>query len=208
MCRKYEFPSRQTMFPRITSISDWSSVSRRGAGLGTRKALVQIHADGATTGQFNINPTVTTVSEGQAVELTVSRDYNVKGAVSVTLTPIAGTATAGDDFASEVVPVSWGDGESGLRTIAIDIVDDALAEGAESFSVELSAPTGGAILGPHRVATITIAASDQPVRPPPPMQNHGGGGALGFLSLLLLGLADWLRSVGRAIRPGTGNSVR
>jgi hypothetical protein len=50
--------------------------------------------------------------------------------------------------------ISFAPGEN-YKTISIPIVDDAYAEGPESFSVTLSNPSG-VVLGPPTVATITI----------------------------------------------------
>jgi hypothetical protein len=38
----------------------------------------------------------------------------------------------------------------------IRIVDDGKKEALEYFTIELSSPTGGAILGPNRSATVTL----------------------------------------------------
>jgi hypothetical protein len=159
-----------------------------GAGLGTQNATVQIAADGSPYGQFAIDPNWQVVSERQTVGLTVFRNFYNTGAVSVTVTPISGTATAGDDFAAEPVTVSWADGDWDSKSVLIAIRDDTVEESNEAFTVTLSNPTGGAVIGPRSTATIRIEAND---RPPP---NAGGGGALGFLSVLLLGFVAFLRS--------------
>jgi hypothetical protein len=109
------------------------------------------------------------------------------------LTPGSGTATSGDDFDVQPVTFAWADGESDPKFISIPIRDDPNEEPSETFTVELSNPTGGAIIGPRSSATITIGASDEP--PPPPLSGTSGGGGLGFLSLLLLGIAQVLNSV-------------
>jgi uncharacterized delta-60 repeat protein len=168
------------------------SDAQGGAGLGTRNATVEIRADGGPSGQFAIEPSTATVSESQSVQVNVYRNFYFTGPVSVTLTPIGGTATAGDDFAADPVTVSWTDGDAGSRFVEFAIQNDAAQEGNESFTVELSNPTGGAIIGPRSSATITIVANDQPV--PPPRSSRGGGGSLGYLWLLMLGVARLLRS--------------
>ena len=45
------------------------------------------------------------------------------------------------------------------KTIAVPITPDTDAEGAESFTVTLNTPTGGADIGRYSVNTVTIAAS-------------------------------------------------
>ena len=102
----------------------------------------------------------------------------------------ADTATPGDDFAADPVVVSWADREAGSQGVQFAIINDTLTEEAEAFTVQLSAPTGGAIVGPQGSVNIAIEASDQPTPPPPPPPSSGGGGGrIGLLSLLLMGFA-------------------
>jgi uncharacterized delta-60 repeat protein len=170
-----------------------------GAGLGTTRAAVQIDADGGPYGQIELLDLTYFVTEGQAVELGVVRQYYSTGAVSVTVTPISGTATAGDDFIATPLTLSWADGEFGAKFAHIGTVNDTLRESGESFTVELSNPVGGALLGGRTTTTVLIATSDQPS--PAPAARRGGSGAVGFLSLLLLGALSVLR-VGRRMLAG------
>lgn len=173
------------------------SSAQGGAGLGTRNEQVAIQPDGAPAGQFAIeiySPT----EEALTGQVWVYRNYFYEGAVSVTVTPTAGTATAGDDFNADPVTLSWGDREGDPKVVEIGIVDDGDTEGAESLTVALSNPTGGAILGPRASGMLTIAASDQPIPPNPP--RRGGGGLTGVLSLLFLGLMAACSSLARRRR--------
>jgi len=166
-----------------------------GAGLGTTAAAILIEADGKPYGQFRFLEASHLIPEGQQAEVTVVRDYYDTGPVSVTLTAVAGTATAGDDFVANDVTLSWADGESGAKSAVFLSVDDSVAESTESFRVELSNPTGGALIGRESTTTILIATNDQQLS-----RRGSGGGALGFLSLLLLGLTRLLRTAGAAVR--------
>jgi uncharacterized delta-60 repeat protein len=182
-----------------------------GAGLGTSIAFVEIAADGGPFGQFNFPDSTYFVPETASVGVGVSRDYFSSGAVSVTLTPVTGTATAGGDFVADPVTLSWADGESGFKFANISTVDDTFAEQTEIFSVELSNATGGAVIGPRASTTVQIVGNDQPPRPRP-RPAEGGGGAFGFLSLLLLGIMNFLRSPRKAMRcrrdPASGKACR
>ena len=160
-----------------------------GAGLGTRNATITILGDGDPAGQFSLTVLNSVVSEsGGPVEMEVSRNIGATGPVSVTLRPVAGTATA-EDFSSAPITLSWSDGESDVKSVTININNDSITEQAETFSVELTDPTGGAVVGPHSTATIAIADDDGSTH-----SSGSGGGALGFLSLLLLGTVRFLRS--------------
>jgi hypothetical protein len=120
------------------------------------------------------------------VEIGVVRSYYSSGAVSVTLTLIAGTATAGTDFVADPITLTWADGEGGVKTARVPIIDDTLEETFEDFTVNLSNATGGAVIGSGSSRRIGIAGNDQST-------SSGGGGAFGFLSLLLLGLLKTMR---------------
>jgi hypothetical protein len=175
-----------------------------GAGFGTRNAAAFILPDGEPAGQFAVETFNVTVGESGLAQIWVYRNYYFDGAVSVTVTPVAGTATAGSDFAADPVTVSWADQDYEAKLVEIGIVNDLDEELNESFSVELSNPTGGAILGPRTVGSVTIEANDAPPLPPPPPPNRGGGGgSMGFLSLLLLGLAEFMRSARRLLHRRT-----
>ena len=165
-----------------------------GPGLGTLHATVVIQPDGAPAGQITLDSADDWVVEAGIAYVWVGRYYYSEGEVSVTLTAEGVTAEAGEDFAADPVTITWADGEMGGKLVEIAIPDDSTREDRETFRVELSGPTGGAILGANTSHEIAISASDS--RPPPP--PRGGGGAAGFLSLLLLGLAELFRSARRS----------
>jgi hypothetical protein len=155
-----------------------------GVGLAARNAAVGIEADGGPYGQFALELASSPVAEPDTALVTVYRNYFTTGEVSVTVTPASGTATADEDFSAAPVTLTWADGNSEPMTVEIPITDDESEESAEDFSVSLSAPTGGAIVGPHDSISITISANDQP---PPDRDDGGGGGVFDILSLLGLG---------------------
>ena len=167
-----------------------------GAGLGTHNADVEILPDGSPFGQFSVEVSTTSVIEGQTAQLQVSRNFYSSGPVSVTLTPVAGSAIAGIDFVSDPITLSWADGDSQSIPVTIAISADNQTESVESFSVQLSNPTGGAILGSRSSGTIIINADPKP----PPPSNSGGGGLIDCVSLLWLTFIGLLRLSWTAIR--------
>ena len=68
------------------------------------------------------------------VQAWVYRNYYFDGPVSVTVTPVAGTATAGTDFAADSVTVTWGDQDADAKLVEFQLVDDKEQEGDERFS--------------------------------------------------------------------------
>lgn len=69
-----------------------------------------------------------------------------------------GVASSRCDYAASVGTISFAAGES-FKTISIPVVDDAYAEGAETFTISLNNPNG-LVLGPPTTATITINDND------------------------------------------------
>jgi plastocyanin len=101
------------------------------------------------------------VSEGAAsVSLTVRRVGGTAGAVSAAYNTANGTATSGSDFNGGPGVVAWANGDGSNKFINIPIVADTVEEPTESFTVTLSAPTGGATIGAPATATVTINDDD------------------------------------------------
>lgn len=104
-----------------------------------------------------------TESTGQAV-LTVQRGNDVLlGEFSVDYTTMEGIAVAEADFTSTSGTLTFGEGEQ-FKTIDVPILNDGLTEGGESFSLRLTNPTGGMLLGEPNTAQIMIEDNDTGVR--------------------------------------------
>jgi hypothetical protein len=176
------------------------SDSKGGAEIGTQDAIVEIAGDGDPVGQFGFADSAISVSEGDGnAQVVVNRNYYSTGAVSVTLTPKAGSATTAE-FSATPITLSWADGDSDSKTATISIVNEKVAKSSESFTVDLSNPTNGALIGPHSHLVVTINYDYQPPPPPqappqapPPASSSGGGGLFDWLTLLCLTCVRWLR---------------
>jgi formylglycine-generating enzyme required for sulfatase activity len=101
---------------------------------------------------------------GGSVQIYVSRTGGSYGAASVSYGTANGTATAGSDYTAASGTLSWADGDTASKPITVPIANDSTPESSESFTVTLSNPTGGAMLGSPVTATVTISDDD----PPPP----------------------------------------
>lgn len=163
-----------------------------GAGIGSSLTSVDIRGDGYPAGMLTIAEGSTRVAEPSipgsftTLQLVVRRENYSSGPVSVTVSAQPGSATPGDDFQLAPMTLTWGNGESGDRLVNVSVLSDKAREGDETFSVVLSGPTGGAVLGKSSVtATIT---DTKPVG-----SSSGGGGGTGALTLLALGFARLLR---------------
>jgi uncharacterized delta-60 repeat protein len=94
--------------------------------------------------------------EGTNATLTVTRVGGTAGPLSVNFATVSGTATNAD-FTGTNGTLSWLDGDATARTISIPITADGVAEGPESFVINLGAPLmNSASLGAAQQATVNI----------------------------------------------------
>lgn len=71
------------------------------------------------------------------VNVGIIRSGDLSGSVSVTVTTQPGTATAGSDYVASTNVVIFTPGES-IKTVPIDILDDTIGEGDETFTLNLA----------------------------------------------------------------------
>jgi hypothetical protein len=146
-----------------------------GASLGTvATATVTIPTNdqpapppaGGLPGSLQLSAASYSVNESSGnLVTTVTRIGGASGVVGATLTMTAGTALAGSDYIATSSTVSFGSGDAASRIVSIPILNDNVAEFAESFTVTLSAPTGGATLGAPIAASASIQDNDPPNSP-------------------------------------------
>jgi uncharacterized delta-60 repeat protein len=169
------------------------SAVQGGAGLGTAVTSVSIQSDAPAAGMFAFELGDLVISEdGQFVSTYISRGYSFDGEVSVTVTMTADSATE-DDYDAEPITVTWADGNADWKQVDVPIVNDADDEPDERFSLQLSNATGGAVIGPRDIASVSIVDNDPAPGGGGSGSDDGGGGRAGWASLLLLALARWLR---------------
>ena len=128
--------------------------------LSQRTATLTI-VDNDTPGVIKLGAAAYTVAESaKTVLITVQRAGNADG-VTVSYATTPGTATAGQDYLTASGTLTFGAAET-TKTIAVTILNDALDEPAETFTVTLSNPGGGATLGSPASAVVTITDEDVP----------------------------------------------
>jgi uncharacterized repeat protein (TIGR02543 family) len=112
-------------------------------------------------GTLMFDPSTYSVKEnGTTSTLTVSRTEGNAGAVTVQYTTANGTAIAGTDYTTKTGTLTFAAGVTS-QTIPIAILNkDTVFKGDRSFSVALSSPTGGAVLGTPATATVTVQDND------------------------------------------------
>jgi choice-of-anchor B domain-containing protein len=121
-----------------------------------------------------------------SIAVPIRRVIGQVGEVTVQYTTTAGTATSGTDYTTATGTLTWPLNDLADKTLSIPLTDDTAVEGAETLTVTLSSPTGGATIDGATTLTVTIDDNDAP---PPSGGGGGGGGSTSPLSLLLLGLA-------------------
>ena len=104
------------------------------------------------------------------INVEARRIGGAQGIVSANLASADGSATGGAscttgvDYVSINGPVTFADGEVGKKTIPVQLCRDNLtSEVAETFNLQLSGPTGGAVLGTPTAAGLTINNSSNSV---------------------------------------------
>ena len=96
---------------------------------------------------------------GGTMTFSVARGNGSGGAVSVSYTVTGASATAGTDFTVASGTLAWADGETGNKTFAVPIINDAIVEGIESFTAWLSNATGSATIAfPSSAAGLILEA--------------------------------------------------
>lgn len=141
-----------------------------GAALGTTvTATVTIVSDdgGLAVIQFSDSEQSASETDG-SVELSVVRDGNTAGEVTVDYATADGTAVAGEDYTATSGTLTWADGVGGAQTITVPLTDDGVTDAGETFTVSLSNVTGDAIIDVIPTTTVTITEDDP----------SGGGGVI------------------------------
>jgi len=150
-------------------------------------------------GAVELNPgtlqfSTSAASVGEAagtITITVTRS-GPDGAVSVDYATADGSAMAPADYLAAAGTLNWADGDTAPKTFQVTIVDDTKPELSETFTAALSNPTGGALVGPTAVETVTILDND--VEPGfPTIPTLGDYGKMLLAGLLGLGGVGLMR---------------
>ncbi|MBL9184351.1 MAG: immunoglobulin domain-containing protein [Verrucomicrobiaceae bacterium] len=107
-----------------------------------------------------VSATRLTAENAGTVELSVSRFTGLTGAVGVSYSITAGSAVEGTDYTAVSGTLNWADGDGSLKTITVPILQDAAQDGARTFTVTLSSPTGGAFLPGAGTSTLVTILDD------------------------------------------------
>lgn len=104
------------------------------------------------------------VERAGVATIQLQRSGGTTGAVSVAYAVAGGTATDGSDFEAVSGVLNWADGEGGIKSFQIPILDDQLVEGNETVVFTLSSAAGGAALGSPSSTLLTIRDDEPTLR--------------------------------------------
>jgi hypothetical protein len=132
-----------------------------GAVLGARDTALLTIRDNDSGGMVQFNRPVRLTPEGEGIaRVKVVRDGGVAGNVTVSYSITAETATANQDYRLANGTLTFAAGVV-QQLIPMEVLQDTLAEGTETLTLTLGAPTGGATLGPQSTISIQIV-DDEP----------------------------------------------
>jgi plastocyanin len=144
-----------------------------GAALGSPSTATLTITDnddsgpGPSAGSLRFSVGAQNVAEGGGpATVVVQRVGGTAGAVSVQYASANGTAAAGDDYTAVSGTLSWSGGDGANKSFQVPVLDDGDTEDDETFTVALSAPTGGAALGTPSTQTLTVLDDDGAVPGP------------------------------------------
>ncbi|NTW71547.1 MAG: LPXTG cell wall anchor domain-containing protein [Eubacteriaceae bacterium] len=103
--------------------------------------------------------------EGANLSIGIERTGGTDGAVSVNYASSNGTALSGTHYTALSGTVTWADGEGGLKYIPYTILNDSIYDGYKAFTLALSDPVGGAVIGGTNPLPINISDNDNPPTP-------------------------------------------
>ncbi len=117
---------------------------------------------GATNTLRNVTVTsaVPSIDEagGPMIAFTVTRTGDVSQAIAVDFTTVNGTAIAGSDYISQSGTLNFGMNEA-TKEVMVQIIDDGVAEGFETFSLQLTAADSPFLIT-EGISTVTINDAD------------------------------------------------
>ncbi len=151
------------------------------------------------------NLTVTRVGDTSRTATVLYSTADTAGSQSCTV--VNNKASERCDYSTGVGRVQFGIGQT-TQSIIIPIVDDALMEGDETFTVTLNGPAG-AMLGATTTATITITDNDSSPAVQNPIDGVNFFVTQQYIDLLgrlpdPIGFADWTNTLGNCPNGGFG----
>jgi hypothetical protein len=137
------------------------SISRGFMGAVTTSTVNIIDNDFPAPSVDFINTSSSHIESAGLIQIPVQVLNMSATTIFVTATLVSGTANIATDLsASTVQTISFTGGSSATQNVIFTIIDDALIEGNEQFTIVLSNPIGGAVIGANSTFTVSIVDND------------------------------------------------
>jgi len=123
--------------------------SASGLTIGTATASGTILNDDSSVSIAALSATKAEGQTGFTFTATRTGDISVAQTVSAAVSGSGATPASGGDFVGGILPtwiITFAAGETS-KIVAVDVVDDSLVEGNETFALTLSNPSAGLVLG-------------------------------------------------------------
>ncbi|NOS72912.1 MAG: hypothetical protein HOP33_23685 [Verrucomicrobia bacterium] len=134
-----------------------------GGTLGVVSNAVLTILDNDSGGTIQFSSLSYATNEGAGIILaTVIRTNGLASGVTVDFLTQNGTASAESDYTNTTGTLTFNAGETN-KTVTVGIIDDILPDGNKNFSLSLTNPTGGAVLGVRSNATMNITDDENSV---------------------------------------------
>jgi endoglucanase len=130
-----------------TPASATSSTSTTAATTGTTTVVSSTVAFAAAS--------YSAATTASSITISVNRTGSTRGTASVTYATVNGTAIAGTDYTPTTGAVSWSDGDTSVKTVAIPLTKSA---GGKTFKITLADPSGATLASPSN-ASVSVAAA-------------------------------------------------
>jgi hypothetical protein len=141
-----------------------------GADVQTKVSITDNEFDNQPGTFFFSRVSYSVAEDAGNMEVSIIRSFGAAGQVSVNVTSTDDSALSNSDYQTVNTTLVF---EEGIKNLPfnIAIIDDAIEELMESFSLTLSNPGNGAILGAPQSVTVSISDNDAP--------DTGGGDGSG-----------------------------
>ena len=151
-----------------------------------------------------VTTSISLLESGLTASLGVSRSGGSDGAVSVSFATANASAVAGADYLATNGVLNWADGDTGTKSVVVSILNDAVEEPDENFTVSLFTPIGGAGLS-NATAVVTIINDDYYVQPASLAVIQGGSATFSITPAASVQSLQWLKD--GVLKPGATSAT-
>jgi ribosomal protein L35AE/L33A len=140
----------------LDDLKDWLDVRNPGWDKSQEECPVESNSVQFVQGYYDV------YEDDGSVILKVSRSEG-NGAISIRYATADSSAEKDEDYEEQIGTLSWVEGDFEDKEIQITINNEGESEKDETFNVELSNPSGGAILGTPKRAVVKIIDVGNPI---------------------------------------------